>query len=73
MAKPGRSFVVNRLTRGDIADVYWLHSLLAGELTARACRHADDDLVTRLEGVLTAWPATELPRSPWTNAESQLQ
>jgi len=58
MAKPGRSFVVNRLTRGDIADVYWLHSLLAGELTARACRHADDDLVTRLEGVLTAWPAT---------------
>ena len=49
-ASPNRSFRIVRHTREDIRDIYWMHAVLAGELTARACQRQDDDthLVDRL-------------------------
>lgn len=41
-AAPNRSFSVVHTTREDIRDIYWMHAMLAGELTARACRGADE-------------------------------
>ena len=33
MASPNRSFTVRRITEQDIRDIYWMHAVLAGELT----------------------------------------
>ncbi len=43
---PNRAFSVIRSTPEDLQDVYWMHSVLAAELTRRACRQADDELLT---------------------------
>lgn len=51
-ASPNRSYQVELTTRADLEDIYWMHSVLAGELAARACRHASDDLIRRLREVL---------------------
>ncbi|MFC4948877.1 GntR family transcriptional regulator [Pseudonocardia sp. GCM10023141] len=51
----GRSFRVARTTRRDIADVYWLHATLAGELTARACEQLDDEQLALLAEVHSEW------------------
>ena len=48
-ASPNRSFRVIRTTREDIADIFWLHSVLAAELTRRACEKRDENLVLRLQ------------------------
>lgn len=50
-ASPNRSFRIVRNTREDISDIYWMHAVLAGELTARACRRQDvsPQLVERLK------------------------
>jgi DNA-binding GntR family transcriptional regulator len=45
---PGRSFKVSVTSRDDIRDVYWMHAVVAGELTRRACASADDAFVERL-------------------------
>jgi DNA-binding GntR family transcriptional regulator len=45
---PNRSFTVTRTSREDVRDIYWMHSVLAGELTTRACQQADDRLVRTL-------------------------
>lgn len=49
-ASPNRSFRVVRVSRQDIRDIYWMHSVLAGELTARACLRQvnEGSLVERL-------------------------
>jgi DNA-binding GntR family transcriptional regulator len=44
-----RSFRVARSTSADVRDGFWLHSVLAGELTARACERADATLLRSLE------------------------
>ncbi len=48
---PGRSFTIPPTSRDDIRDVYWIHGLVAGELTRRACEAADDDFVVGLRGL----------------------
>ena len=45
---PGRSFTIPATSREDVEDVYWMHGLVAGELTRRACEAADDAFVERL-------------------------
>ena len=47
-AAPNRSFHVVRTTANDVRDVFWVHSILAAELTRRATLAADDDLVAEL-------------------------
>lgn len=47
-AEPNRSFTIVPTTREDVQDVYWMHAVLAGELTRRACERADDALVAAL-------------------------
>lgn len=51
----GRSFRVARTTREDIADVYWMHAVLAGELTARAARRLDKPDLQHLADIHAAW------------------
>jgi DNA-binding GntR family transcriptional regulator len=43
-----RSFSVVSTTLDDIGDIFWMHSVLAGELTRRACEHATDELIEAL-------------------------
>jgi DNA-binding GntR family transcriptional regulator len=45
---PGRSFTIPATNRDDVEDVYWIHGLVAGELTRRACEAADEEFVERL-------------------------
>lgn len=45
---PRRGFVVAPFTPEDIADVYWLHALLAGELAARAALKISDNQLDQL-------------------------
>jgi DNA-binding GntR family transcriptional regulator len=47
-AEPNRSFTITPTSREDVQDVYWMHAVLAGELTRRACERADDALVAAL-------------------------
>jgi DNA-binding GntR family transcriptional regulator len=53
-ASPHRSFEVTRTTPNDIRDVYWMHSMIAGELTFRACRLADEVFLRRLHTLFEA-------------------
>src|ERR1700737_3075960 len=54
-ARPNRSFRVARMTAKDLEDIYWMHSRIAGELTARACEHADHRLIDELRNVHAQW------------------
>lgn len=47
-AEPNRSFTIAPTTREDVQDIYWMHAVLAGELTRRACERADEALVDEL-------------------------
>ena len=53
----GRSFRVARTTREDIADVYWMHATLAGELTARAAAHLEETELKALAEANARWKA----------------
>jgi DNA-binding GntR family transcriptional regulator len=55
VGRANRSFHVAEATRDDVADIYWMHGVLAGEITARAAKRADDDLVTALREIQQAW------------------
>jgi DNA-binding GntR family transcriptional regulator len=44
-AAANRSFSVVSTTLDDIRDIFWMHSVLAGELTRRACERSTDELV----------------------------
>lgn len=48
IASPNRSFTVRRITEQDIRDIYWMHAVLAGELTRRACERGDESLIEEL-------------------------
>lgn len=48
IASPNRSFTVRRITEHDIRDIYWMHAVLAGELTRRACLRSDESLIKEL-------------------------
>lgn len=54
-SRRGRSYRVAKTRRQDILDSYWLQATLAGELTARACVHIEDDDIDRLRQLHTAW------------------
>lgn len=45
---PNRSFTVVRLSRRDFEDIYWLQSVLQGELARRACMNADPEFIAEL-------------------------
>lgn len=51
--EPRRGFSVTALSSEDIRDIYEAQALLGGELTARAARVIDTDLVDRLEEIQT--------------------
>ena len=51
----GRSFRIATTTRGDIADIYWMHATLAGELAARACHGISDEDLQALQRVHEDW------------------
>ena len=50
-----RSFRVAQMTRQDLSDVYWMHSLIIGELTARAAERADAQLIHDLREIHAQW------------------
>ena len=47
-AAANRSFSVVSTTLDDIRDIFWTHSVLAGELTRRACERSTDELIETL-------------------------
>jgi DNA-binding GntR family transcriptional regulator len=70
--EPGRSFTVPATSREDILDVYWIHGIVAGELTRRACNAADDSFVESLRqiaaectGALQRGDAAEAADANW--------
>jgi DNA-binding GntR family transcriptional regulator len=50
-AQRNRSFRVAEMTRRDLDDVYWMYSLVLGELTARAAERADAQLIHDLREI----------------------
>jgi DNA-binding GntR family transcriptional regulator len=46
--EPNRGFRVERFTRRDVADAYWVHARVAGELAARAAATIDDATIAEL-------------------------
>ena len=56
--RPNRNFEVASTTRSDIEDIYWAHAMIAGELTARACRNADPEFLKSLKAVQDQFEAS---------------
>lgn len=52
-----RSFRIGVMTRKDVNDIYWTHSRLAGELTARAATLLSDAMVEELSAAHKEWLA----------------
>jgi DNA-binding GntR family transcriptional regulator len=50
-----RSFRISVTTRKDIEDIYWMHSRLAGELTARAATLLSDANLAELQEAHNGW------------------
>jgi DNA-binding GntR family transcriptional regulator len=48
-ARTNHTFRVARMTRSDVADIYWAHGVLAGALAERACERATPELIATLE------------------------
>jgi DNA-binding GntR family transcriptional regulator len=48
IASANRSFSVASNSVEDLRDIFWMHSMLQGELARRATLHADDELVKTL-------------------------
>jgi DNA-binding GntR family transcriptional regulator len=46
--EPNRGFRVERFTRRDVADAYWVHAEVAGELAARAAATIDEQTLAEL-------------------------
>jgi DNA-binding GntR family transcriptional regulator len=49
--EPNRGFRVSRITRRDVADAYWVHAQVAGELAARAAVDIDDATIAELRAI----------------------
>jgi DNA-binding GntR family transcriptional regulator len=69
----GRAFRVTTTTRQDIADVYWMHSTLAGELTARACDNMDAETLHQLDGIHADWVRSVREREPAAMQETNFE
>ena len=48
-AQPHKGFRVARMAPDDVEDIYWMHSLLAGRMAARACRNISSEEIAALE------------------------
>src|SRR3954454_24216465 len=46
--EPNRGFRVEQFTRRDVADAYWVHAQVAGELAARAAATIDEPAIAEL-------------------------
>jgi DNA-binding GntR family transcriptional regulator len=69
----GRAFRVARTTRQDIADVYWMHSTLAGELTSRACANVDANTLRELDAIHASWVASVRDRDAGAMTETNFE
>lgn len=69
----GRAFRVARTTRQDIADVYWMHSTLAGELTSRACANMDPETLGQLDEIHVQWVKSVRERDPAAMQEANFE
>lgn len=67
-ARRGRSFRVTRITREDVADIYWLHATIERELTRKACAHADE-MLPDLQACFDTWTAEVKTADPATLEE----
>jgi DNA-binding GntR family transcriptional regulator len=47
--RTNHTFRVARMTRNDVEDIYWMHGVLAGILSERACRNSTPELIATLE------------------------
>jgi DNA-binding GntR family transcriptional regulator len=52
-----RSFRVSVTTGDDVRDIYWLHSQIVGELTARAALSLDEEQISALKEAHEQWLA----------------
>lgn len=52
-----RSYQVSVTTRTDVEDIYWIHAMLSGQLTARAALRLTDEQVDRLAKAHKDWVA----------------
>jgi DNA-binding GntR family transcriptional regulator len=57
LAEANRSFSVASTTEDGIRDIYWMHSVLAGELTVRAWDHRSKELLAELKRCNAAYKA----------------
>ena len=48
VAHGNRAFLVSQMTEARIRDIYWLHAVIAGELTARAWDHKNKVLIAEM-------------------------
>jgi DNA-binding GntR family transcriptional regulator len=69
----GRAFRIARTTKQDIADVYWMHSTLAGELTARACDRMDHETLQQLDAIHAEWVTSVRDRDPAAMQETNFE
>jgi DNA-binding GntR family transcriptional regulator len=56
-ALANRSFTVVRLSREDFEDIYWVQSILMGELAKRACANATPDMIEAAAGLRSEFEA----------------
>ena len=59
IANTNRAFTVVTTTESSIRDLYWAHSVIAGELTARAWDHRNDELLTAMKKYHASYIAAE--------------
>jgi DNA-binding GntR family transcriptional regulator len=50
-----RSYQVSLTTHDDVKDIYWVHSMLSGELTARAASRLSEDDIGKLTAANQLW------------------
>ena len=66
-----RSYRVSANTPNDVRDIYWLHSELVGELTARAALRLDDEQLSALDRAHQQWlaaaKAADVDALEWAN------
>jgi DNA-binding GntR family transcriptional regulator len=59
IAYANRAFQVVNTTESSIRDLYWAHSVIAGELAARAWDHRTDELIAAMKKYHTSYVTAE--------------